>query len=403
MKILLLNSLSNKEDFPPNPPLNLLYLASSLRDKHDVWILDLDALKYDSNQVKNRLIKENPDVIGITCTTLSYNNMVKTCHIIKQHLKKTILVIGGVHVTVKPKESLKETKADYAIVGEGEISFSKLLENPKKHPKIIEGKKRIDLDDKVFPSRDILEPSIFSYVGNAPRFTNNQTVMMWSRGCPFNCLFCSHAIYKGQKTIFRSPTNIIEELKELKRIGIKELFVYDDELIGLGEKQSAWLEQVCKLIVKNKLDDLIFKCQGRCSDTINLNLLKLMKRAGFKCIMWGCESGSDNVLKAIRKGTSVEQIKRAIRLCKQAGIKAWMFLIVGNYTETENDLKKTIQLVKETKPNYVQVTYSTPYPGEYLDLCEKENLILENDKSKWNTHIPVVKTQHLTEEQLVFY
>ena len=401
MKVLLINPPSANEHVPENPPLGLLYLASSLLEKHDVWVLDFDALKYDWKQIEDRLVKEKPDFIGVTCTTYSYYNALKICEVAKKKLKKTKLIIGGPHVSAYPERCLQKSNADFVVVGEGEEVVQEVVNGETKE-KIIYGNP-VNVNKSPLPSRDLLEPDITSYLGNMPRHFHPETVMLWSRGCPHNCLFCSNVIFKKQPIRFRSPENIVKEIKELADYGIKEIFVYDDELIGAHNLQNKWLSEVCNLIATNGLNKITFKCQGRCSRFVNLETLQIMKQAGFKTIMWGCESGSDKVLKAIRKGATVEEIKQSIALCKQAGIEAWMFLMIGNYREKTKDIEKTIRLVKECKPDHIQATYATPYPSDFEKICIKNKWIIEQDTTKWNTNKPVIKTGWLSQEQLVNY
>jgi len=400
MKILLANPPTSHEHIPENPFLGLLYLASMARTKHDVWITDFDALKYDWPSIETRLTQEDPDVLGLTCTTLTYENMIKICRLAKKTIPRAKIVIGGPHVTAKPEESFKESGADFAVVGEGEIAFTEILENPELPGGIMRGKRIENLDDIPFPSRDLLEPPVNYYSGNMPRHASPETVMLWSRGCPHNCLFCSNPVYKNQKLRMRSPENILKELIELQNLGIKEIFVYDDELIGVSESQNKWLMEISSLIIQNDLS-LSLKCQGRCSRFVSLDTLTEMKKAGFKTIMWGCESGSPAVLKTIRKGVSPEEIKRAIHLCKKTGIEAWMFLMVGNYRETPSDCRKTLRLVKKCKPDYVQATYATPYPSEYAQICAEKGYVINNNKSEWNTNVPVIETEYMSKEEMI--
>ncbi|MFH0860561.1 MAG: radical SAM protein [Candidatus Altiarchaeota archaeon] len=401
MKVLLINPPTTNDQVPENPPLGLLYLAASIRDQHDVWVVDLDALKYDDMQIQRRLVKEAPDIIGITATTFSYNSMRRLCELSRKVLPRTEIVIGGPHVSSCPEKSLEETGADHVIVGEGELSFKKMLDDPKdENRKIIKGLRVEELSCLPLPARDLLEPDITYYNGNIPRHVKPETVMMWSRGCPHNCLFCSNTIYMRQKTRFRPPEDIISEIKILSEFGINEIFVYDDELVGMSENQNRWLQKVCNLIISEGLNDIFFKCQGRCSRHVDLETLAIMKKAGFKTIMWGCESGSDKVLNVIRKGTKVLDIEHTIRTCKKSGIEAWMFLMIGNYKETLDDAEKTVRLVRKLSPDFIQVTYATPYPSDFEKICIEKDLIIEPDRSKWNTNVPVAKSEHMRVEEM---
>lgn len=405
LKILLVWPPKNDYDIPEAPPLGLLYLAAVLRKKHDIWLVDFNALKYSWKDVETRLKKEKPDLLGIGATTVTYDAMIRIAKLARKIIPDTKIMIGGPQVSAYAKKAKEDTSADYVLVGESEQSVWEIIDyyNKGETGKIIKGKRIEDLDKIPFPAIDLLEPALTYYQGNLPRYAYPETMMLWSRGCPFSCFFCSDVIYHGQKPRFRSPENIVAEIKRLKDLGFKSIFVYDDDLVGINKQQFEWLESVCKLIIKEKLNDIVYKCQGRASRFVQLSTLQLMKKAGFRVIMWGCESGSDRVLKNLRKGTTKEDIKRTIALCKKARLDAWMFLIIGNYTETKEDAEMTLQMVKDVKPTHVQVTYCTPYPSEYEKFAIKNNLIIQQDRSKWDTNEPVVKPDSMSLEDAKYY
>jgi radical SAM superfamily enzyme YgiQ (UPF0313 family) len=392
-------------DIPEGPPLGLLYVAGILRQKHDVWVLDFEALKYNWNQIEQRLKEESPDIFGLSCTTVTYENMKKLISLARLAIPGAKIIIGGPQVTSYPEKALEYTGADCVVTGEAELVIEQVVDDLIKNNKlgIIVGKSPENLDALPFPSIDLLEPNLTTYLGNMPRHRAPESMMLWSRGCPFNCFFCSDSVYGQKKPRYRSPENIVAEIKRLDKLGIKEIFVYDDDLIGVTKEHTKWLEDVCNLIISEGLNKINYKCQGRCSKNATLDTLQLMKKAGFKCIMWGCESGSDRVLKNIRKGTTVEQIISSVKLCKKAKIEAWMFLMIGNYTETPEDAEKTVSMIKSCKPDHVQVTYATPYPSDFENFCIEHNLIIEPDRSKWDTNIPVINPDSMSVEDMIKY
>jgi radical SAM superfamily enzyme YgiQ (UPF0313 family) len=314
-------------------------------------------------------------------------------------------MIGGPEVTSYPERALASTAADCAVIGEAEEVIEKIVDDllANKTPGIVCGESPRVLDAIPLPAIDLLEPNLTVYRGNMPRHRSPESMMLWSRGCPFNCFFCSDSVYGRKKPRYRSPHNIVAEIKRLDGLGIKEIFVYDDDLVGVTKEHTQWLESVCNLIISERLNDIIYKCQGRCSNNVTLDTLKLMKKAGFKCIMWGCESGSERVLRNIRKGTTVKQIVSTIKLCKDANIEAWMFLMIGNYTETTTDAEETVNMVKLCKPDHVQVTYATPYPSDFETFCIENDLITEPDRTKWDTNMPVIKPDSMTVDDMIEY
>jgi radical SAM superfamily enzyme YgiQ (UPF0313 family) len=392
-------------DIPEGPPLGLLYIAAVLRQRHDVWVLDFEALKYTWDQIEQRLRDEDPDILGLSCSTLTFESMTKLIGLARRALPRVRIMIGGPEVTAYPERSLAATGADCAVVGEAEAVIEQVVRDlaEDRTPGIVRGQSLEDLDAIPLPAIDLLEPNLTVYLGNMPRHRSPESMMLWSRGCPFNCFFCSDSVFGRKKPRYRSPQNIVAEIRRLAALGIREIFVYDDDLLGVTEEHTGWLRNVCNLIIAEKLDTILYKCQGRCSRNVNLDTLKLMKKAGFKCIMWGCESGSDRVLRSIRKGTTVSQITSTIKLCKKAGIEAWMFLMVGNYTETAADAEKTLGMVKRCKPDHVQVTYATPYPSDFEKYCIQHDLITEPDRTKWDTNMPVIRPDSMTLREMIAY
>lgn len=386
-----------------NPPLGIQYLGAILRQNHQVKIYDYEALVTSWQGVADNLKAEDPDVVLITGTTLSYLSMIKIAKIAKSQKRR--VVIGGPMVTALPEQSLKETEADCAVVGEGEL----VVEEALKADGIIQGKRVQNLDDLPFPARDLLTPAVNSpfYVGNEPRIQSPETVMLWSRGCPHRCTFCSHPVFGRQPTRLRSPSLIADEIEILqKKWNIKSIFCYDDELTGMSPAHSAWVIKVCNEIVDRGLNISYLKCQGRCNkELVTEDLLDAMWAANFRFIMLGCESGSPKVLKAIKKGTTVEDIRYTVRKVKERGLLVFTFWMVGNQEETVEDVALTENLIRELKPfmDFKQVTIMQPLPGsEVWSLAQKHQQIniFDLDFRHWHQHTPVVETDWMTKQQI---
>lgn len=395
-----------------NPPLGILYLATILRKNYNVKVIDMETTGHSWYNVKERLKQENPKYVFITATSLSFPSMVKTAQICKSiegelgHHIHTI--IGGAHVSAIPEISLQNSGADCAIVGEGEL----VAEEALTHKGILIGKTLEDLDS-VFPSWDLLEPRIgTTYTGNDPVFNRPEAVMLWSRGCPHRCTFCANTIFQHRNIKFRSPKNICDEIQLLRdSYGIRGLFVYDDELVGCNMKQTEWLIEVCDEIIKRGLNDITYKCQGRCNPNfVTTELLSKMKQAGFQAVMWGIESGSQRVLDAVKKDNTISNIEETIKRCYNNGIRAWAFLMIGNvsdiYCETETDAQLTVELVRRLKPyiSYRQCTIATPYVGsELFTIATKNNWIADYDYKHWSAHSSTISYPHFPRNRMDYW
>lgn len=164
-----------------------------------------------------------------------------------------------------------------------------------------------------------------------------------------------------------SPGRVKAELEELKKRGIKHVFVYSDELVGGGPAENRWLESVCQEIAPLKIT---YKTQGRCNPRNELSTLQAMKETGFKAVMWGCESLSPKVLKNLKKGITPDSIWRTLELSKQAGLKNFLFFMVGGIGEEQEDFEMTRRGLAEMKraglTDWVQVSIMTAEPGSAL-------------------------------------
>jgi len=425
MKVLLINPPSwihSKVHMDMNPNLGLLYLAAVLEKAgYEVKVIDAECLRYTWKALRRKLEDEMPDIVGITCTTFSYMSLKETVKIAREILPHSKIFIGGPHVTALVGESLLENRAaDIAIIGEGEqtlLELIKLIEENgpinrvngivfRSGDEIVFTSRRLpikDLDSIPFPARHLLQPNITMYRGNEPLVSKPETVMIWSRGCPHRCLFCSNPVFGRQQTRYRSPKNIVDEIEMLHdKYNIKSIFVYDDELVGMSEYQNGWLMQVCDEIISRGLNDIIYKCQGRCSQYVKFEVLKKMRKAGFLCVMWGVESGSQKVLNAIKKDITTKNIVETFKLAKLSEIRNLAFIMAGNVLETREDVRKTISLLKRIEPDYVQVTATTPLPGSELwNIAVSKNWIKSNDLSQYFMFKPISRTDWMSLEEIV--
>ena len=241
---------------------------------------------------------------------------------IKNELKLPV-IIGGPHITVMPEETMKEEIFDYGVYGEGEETFLELvnsLENKKrlddimgiifrKNGKIVINKPRPfnqKLDDLPIPNRKLLK--IDKYLWSVPeKGIVKFTTIMGSRGCPFDCIFCSQRTMFGTKIRFRSIKNIIEEIEYItNNLGIKH-FQFIDDTLTLNKER---LKEMCNLILQKKLD-ITWEGWTR-ANTVDEETLRLMKRAGFVRVSFGIESGNPHILKVIKKGVELDDITKHV-------------------------------------------------------------------------------------------
>ena len=409
-----------------SPVLGVMYLATVLDCAgYAAKVIDAEALGWSWDKLAQRMKEENPDVIGLTATTLGMPILYKTAEVCRQALPRAKIIAGGFGPTLEPEKTLNECSAiDILGLDEGEITIVELIKrlelggdwSPVKgiafrgaSGEIIKTEPQPlieNLDSIPFPNYKLLEPE-FSYYhgvhGTHKEIELPNAVMMGSRGCPHRCIFCCNA---GKRPRFRSAKNIVDEIEFYKKeLKVKSVQIYDNEFVGMNAAQNQWIREICREIIDRKLDDLGYICQGRCSKFVDLATLQEMRRAGFRWIWWGVESGSQKVLDRIKKDLKLADIYKSFALAKEAGIYSLMFIMVGFPDETKDDIKKTSRLIKAIKPEEIRIHIATPLPGSELwQELYQNGQIDEFDFMKYDTRLTVVHhTNTMTSAEIKKY
>ncbi|MGB9637232.1 MAG: B12-binding domain-containing radical SAM protein, partial [Microgenomates group bacterium] len=379
MKVLLL--WPNYDAHVIHPPLGLGYLASFLRVKnHKVAIFD-GTLK---NAAVDDFVKEvkdfNPGLVGISVLTRGHNQAKKIIKEIKKNFPKLPVVIGGTQVTAAPLQVMSDLKADFAVIGEGEITFSELvsaLQSDYKNnfskidglvywkngrPKVNPRRELLkDLDEIPFPAWDLMPPARYRIVPILePAKAFPVAPILTSRGCPYNCSFCASNVTWGRRIRFRSPENVIEEIKLLKeKYGVREIHFSDDNFTMDIERA----EKICDLLIKEKIG-LPWQCpNGVRIDRLTLPLLKKMKASGCYAVGLGIESGDQGILNMNQKNLDLKIVPTVLRNLQKVGIESYGFFILGLPGDTRKTIKKTIDFALENPFDRVWFNLFTPYPG----------------------------------------
>lgn len=363
------------------PPLGIAYIAGALEGAgHKAKIIDAIAENLTRNEVKEKIIEFNPQIVGVTCMTPTIRGALEACEIAKE-CGKTV-VIGGVHLEVYPKETLSYDFVDYGVIGEGEETIVELvdaIENNKpmdsikglaykKNEEIILNPPRIvnDIDKLPPPARHLLPSEKYnSIISLYP-----MTTMMTSRGCPFRCGFCFKR--ESDKVLrLRDPIKVVDEMEQVVRqYKVKEIMFYDDTFTWNKDHVTG----ICNEIIKRGLK-VKWETPTRV-DVINETFLDLMKRAGCIRLRFGVESGDPAILKLMNKNINVEMVKKAIRMTKKAGMEAFAYFIIGYAEETPETMQKTINLAKKLNCDLVMFTVATPMPQTPLyEMAFKKKLI----------------------------
>ena len=362
------------------PPINLALLAAYVRRYgHKPVIYDLDWFDGGVNEAVRDILKYNPDVVCITCLTPRLEIALSIARGIKEWNPKVKIIMGGAHVN-GTKDLYPDI--DYAIYGEGEealIELLKAIETKsgvesirnliyRQGSEAIVNKQRPfikDLDRLPFPAWDLLD--LENYKDNNI-FDGPHMGVMTSRGCPWNCIFCSSGVAWGRNVRFRSVENVVEELKQITGLGIRNIMFYDDTFTLNKPRFLSICEGMARLNLK-------YYCQLRV-DTIDDEIAEALKMSG--CIMAaiGVESGDAKILKILRKGITKNQVRRAVATLKSAGVPVLASYILGSPGDTHESIRKTIDFARELDTDQAKFMICTPFPGaELFDMAVDKGVL----------------------------
>ena len=380
-------------------PIGLAYLAAVLKNAgYEVSIFDVDAIQKGTGldfsdeyrklelfrqglnddthpiwqDIKEVLEDFSPDLVGITAITTKFGSVLKTAQIIKKYNPEVRLIAGGPHPTFLSEETLKNKDIDIVVRGEGETTFLNLIKTLRNNKSLRDvkgisfrqnGKIRHnppqefikDLDEVPFPARDSL-----MYQQNYT--SEDMGAIMTSRGCPFNCSYCCHMWQKRVRN--RSIDNVVQEIREVKQRYSTSQFEFKDDTFTLNRKRIMGL---CERLISEKLK-INWGCTTRV-DLLDEELIKKMKKAGCNIVKIGIETGSEKILKETKKGVTFEQMRKTAKLLNKHRIFWSGYFMVGLPTETEEDIRKTYEFMKELNPYYAGLGVYNPFPQ--TDLFEQ--------------------------------
>lgn len=396
------------------PPLGLLYLAGSIRQKREDEVVVVDAFCHNltPETFLERVMVEGPDVLGMNCSTHTFLATMGALAKVRERMPDIVIVLGGYHATFAAREILNEYGfIDYIIKGEAEGALPRLLDHIEADtdPDDVEGisyRRRgdlverelalvEDLDSLPFPDRQLLGDFQYGYYFQGIPLTFGKfTTLSSSRGCPFSCAYCSCAAFSQRKWRPRSAENVVDELEMLYRDGYRECVFVDDNFT----QRTSRVERICDLIRERGIEMKLY-CEGRANHA-SLPLLKKMKRAGFDVIYFGAESASPHVLDFYNKTISPQQTAEAVTNAKKAGMLVITSYIVGAPVESLDDVRRTIDFARSLRPHGVQYNILDMLVGTPMWESMKEKGMLGPDDWKTNHRIYEYYPEHATREQL---
>lgn len=387
------------------PPLGILYLASSMLEggvaRAKVRVVDLNVLNIGLKESVDLIGKSKPEVVGISAASFQLRGAVQLAERLKKRFENEVVIgLGGAHISVDPDFINRFPIFDFGLVGEGEITFPSLVTRILKGEKvrgIFYGKQPTSLDELPFPARQLIDTKRY--------FSQEKqecATILATRGCPYNCIFCSIKGLRGQRVRVRSPRNVVDEMEGIRDRGTR-CFVFVDDTFTVDRKFTL---KLCEEITNRKLD-VVWWCETRI-DSVDETTLKAMRKAGCRQIAFGIESGSERIrINIIRKKFTNDQVINAFNLCKKLGIFTEAYFMLGFPTETMEDLYRTANFSRKLGAGITDFHLTQIYPGSDLfKLAVKEGKITQDvydqyAKGKLKGPLPVYVPEGLSINMLL--
>jgi radical SAM superfamily enzyme YgiQ (UPF0313 family) len=389
--------------------LGLGYLAAVLEKNHyQVDVIDCQVLKLSFEDFRSEISKRQPNIVGVTSSTLTYQSALKLVKVAKEACPNCITIAGGPHVTFWDDKALEECpELDIIVRREGENTLLELVQKIeagksyydvmgttcRKDGKIVKNPDRPyieDLDSLPFPARHLWPMETL-------RKYENILYLTTSRGCVYWCEFCTTVRMHGRKYRMRSPKNVVDELEFLHKTYTISTFTFCDDAFTVDQPRT---DALCNEILKRGLK-IEWNCGTRV-DMLTKELLAKMKEAGCISVWFGVESGSQQVLDAMKKGITPELTTKVFGWVRELGLKPIPNVILGFPGETKESAWKTIKFVEKISPDAVGFyNVATPFPGTPMyDSVTKKGWLRVTDFDKYDTTKPIFETTQLSMKDL---
>jgi anaerobic magnesium-protoporphyrin IX monomethyl ester cyclase len=360
----------------PQPPLGLALIAAILENAgYAVNLIDANALGLSAESIS--AMAAGADVVGITAMTPTIGSAITIARHLKEANPGLAVVMGGAHPTLLPGETLTSAPAvDIIVRCEGDETILELvqaLENKRSidaiagisyrsGDKIIHTGDRtsaVDMDALPFPAYHLLPWQ--KYKPHPPHgMALPFAAMVTSRGCPYRCAYCSKPVF-GSRFRAQSPARVVAEMAYLQeRFGVREIAFYDDSFT-LDKKRVA---AIAETIIDKGLK-IAWTCETRVN-LVDKELLGYMKRAGCYSVAYGIESASPDIIKTLQKDITLEQVKKAVKESREAGLQVVGYFMLGSPGETPDTIEQTIDFAKKLRVDFAQFAVTTPFPGTEL-------------------------------------
>lgn len=391
-------------------PLDLAYMAAMLeKENFKCAIRDYPAESKTWQDFKKDIENNDFNMLVISVTTPTLYTDLLACDIAKEVNPSILTIAKGAHFAADDREVMERVKnLDIAIRGEYELAVQELGQNRlleqilgityrnngiiKRNPNrpFLE-----NMDILPLPARHLLNNRLYIRPDTGEMMTSIQT----NRGCPARCVYCLVRTVSGSKILARSPESIANEMRVCKeQFGIRDFYFRADTFTW----DKEWMVKVCQSIVDKKLD-VSWVCNSRV-DTIDEERLVRLKKSGCWMIGFGIESGDQDILNKMKKGTTLQQAIDAVDMCRKYDIKTYLFWVLGLPWETEESIKNTMKFARKIKGDFAEFHIAYPFPGtDFYYTGLENNLFSKDDLHSGDVKSGIVKSFELSREKLQYY
>lgn len=413
MNVLLVDPLIDSANVYPS--LGLMYIAAVLENTDlDVNIMEMCFLKKPWVDLEKILSSLEIEIVGVTSTTFTFPDAVKVAKTVKAVSKDSTVISGGIHATFTAIETLQSIpEFDIVVVGEGERTMLELCRTLnsdgdigkvngiafRKNGEIIKTPQRAfirNLDTLPFPNRNLV--SMKKY-----REIENITPLATSRGCPYKCVFCASRAMWGQIVRLRSPNSVVDEIEEIIENHNFDAVSFTDDVFTINKKRTY---KICAEILNRGLN-VEWECSTR-TDLLTRDLLQKMKKAGCRAVFMGIETGTQQILNTLNKGTTLKQAEKAVKWARKADIESRLSFMLGCPEENKKMSLKTLEFAEklvDQGADTVCFSFLKPYPGTQLAMKPEKFGItyIDRDWRKYGSPLtPVCETVKLKIADLYF-
>ena len=392
------------------PPIELAHIAAVLREaRHKVHIFDCDADGLTTEDLLARLRIEKPRAIGVDTSTASWTTDLALAKALAGRGDAHIFSLGS-HVTHAPEEVFSDTPVEAIVRGEPEHTVRDLVdawakdrslaEVPGLHYRADDGSMCMteerplikDLDGLPLPARDLLANDRYHF----PDMRGPVTTVKSSRGCPLDCAFCGYVLIQGRRFRYRSPDNVVAELKDIHGRGIPNV-VFRDPIFTVGKPRV--------LAIMEGIQHEGIRIRWQCETALrylNFDVIDAMAAAGCVHISFGVETGNAELMEKYAANklpeSGVEAARAVVKRCRSRGIDTRGFCMIGFPEETPAMTAETVDLITRLNPDTVQFTAVTPYPGTPLfnQVEGREDLQMKD----LSGYLPMAGNEHMDAEEI---